>query len=200
MHRSQLHLEIPERLETGRLLLGPYRSGDGAWLHAVFERNRAHLAQSLEGIRNGLGLDLTREREAEIFVRQMGLDWAARRRFLFAVRDRETGGFAGDIWIEMVDWDVPLCEIGYFVVEDHLGKGYATEATRAGLRFIFGDLKASKVRLTTDADNIGSYRVAERCGFVLEGRLRAEVKRSDGTLVDKLCYGLLRTEFEALEG
>lgn len=190
--------EIPERLETRRLLLEPYRPGDGAWLHAIFRDNRTHLADSLAAIRNGLGLDLTRAQEAEIFVRQLGLDWAARRRFIFAVRERETGRFVGDIWVEIVDWRVPLCEIGYFVVQEHLRKGYATEATRAGLHFIFDHLNAAKARVTTDADNVGSCRVAERCGFVLEGRLRSEVARGDEALVDKLHYGLLRREFEAL--
>ena len=200
MDQPQLLLEVPERLETSRLLLEPYRPGDGAWLHAIFAKNSVHLAASIEEIRNGLGLDLTSPQQAEIFVRQLWCDWAARRRFVFAVWENESRSFVGDIWVESLDWSGPLCEIGYFVVEDHLGKGYATEAAQAGLAFIFNDLMASKVRVITDADNVGSYRVAERCGFVLEGRLRAVVKRSDGTLVDKLYYGLLRSEFEARQG
>lgn len=198
MNRSQLSLDIPERLESDRLLFQPYRQGDGAWLHTALDRSRTHLADSLDQIRNGMGLDLTDPHEAELFVRRLSLGWAARRRFVFPYRERGSGSFVGDLWIECSDWGVPLFEIGYFVVEEHLGKGYATEAARAGLRFVFEQLGAAKARVTCDADNVGSYRVAERCGFELEGRLRAEKRRGDGVLIDKLHYGMLRAEYEAL--
>ena len=180
------------------MLLKPYQPGDGEWLHAIFKENSDHLAESIEEIKNGLGLDLTSPQEAEIFVRQLWLDWATRRRFVFAIWKQETQRYIGDIWVESRDWSVPRCDIGYLIVKDQLRKGFATEATRAGLRFIFNDLKANKVGLTCNADNVGSCRVAERCGFVREGRLRADVKRGDDTLVDKLYYDLLNTEFEAL--
>jgi RimJ/RimL family protein N-acetyltransferase len=200
MNKAQLSLVIPERHDSDRLLFEPYRPGDGAWLHAALERSRDHLAASLAQLRNGMGLDLTDPHEAELFVRRMSLDWAARSRFVLPYRERGSGSFVGDLWIECSDWSVPLFEIGYFVVEEHLGKGYATEAARAGLRFVFERLGAAKVRLTCDADNVGSYRVAERCGFTLEGRLRSEVARDDGESVDRLHYGMLRAEYEALAG
>lgn len=189
--------EIPERLETHRLILEPYRPGDGAWLHAVLRDDRGHLADALDDIRKGLGLDLTDPREAELFVRQLGRDWAARRRFVFAVREKTSRGYVGELWVECLDWSVPLVELGYFVVEAELGKGYATEAARAGLRFGFAALGAEKVRLTCDADNVGSTRVAERCGFVLEGRHRSEeTRRGDGTRVDRLDYGMRKSEYD----
>ena len=77
-----------------------------------------------------------------------------------------------------------------------MGKGFATEATKAALTFVFKYLKSNKASLTCDEHNERAYRVAERCGFVREGCLRGQVKRRDGTLVGKLCYGMLRTEFE----
>ena len=77
-------------------------------------------------------------------------------------------------------------------------QGYATEATKAALAFVFKHLKSNKASLTCDEDNQRAYGVAERCGFVREGCLREQVNRKDGTLVGKLCYGMLRTEFETL--
>ena len=93
-------LDVPSKLETERLLLRPYKPGDGQWLHVIFQENESHLRDSIEGVKAGLGLDLTNSTEAEIFVRRLKADWAARKRFIFG------------IWIECQDWDVPLHEIG----------------------------------------------------------------------------------------
>jgi len=191
-------LEVPSKLETERLLLRPYRPGDGQWLCTILQENIAHLEEAIEGIKSGLGLDLTNSTEAEIFVRQLGADWTTRKRFIFGIWQKAADRYIGDIWIESQDWDVPLHEIGYFLVKDQTGKGFATEATKAALTFVFKHLKSNKASLTCDEDNEPAYRVAERCGFIREGCLRGQVKRRDGTLVDKLCYGMLRTEFEAL--
>ncbi len=94
---------------------------------------------------------------------------------------------------------MPLHEIGYLLVKDQMGRGFATEAIKAALTFVFKHLKSNKAIVTCDEDNKPAYRVAERCGFIREGCLRGQVKRRDGTLVGKLHYGMIRTEFETLK-
>ncbi|HEX9923108.1 MAG TPA: GNAT family protein [Anaerolineae bacterium] len=192
-------LDVSSKLETPRLRLRPYKPGDGQWLHKVFQENRVHLWEAIEGVKVNFGLDLTNLEEAEIFVRRLEADWITRQRFIFGVWEKSAHRYVGEIWIENRDWEIGLHEIGYYVVKEHLGQGIATEATQAGLKFIFKDLKANKVSLTCDEDNASSYQVAERCGFSKEGCHRDEVKRSDGTLVSKLYYGMLKKEFEALK-
>jgi len=195
-----LLLDVPSNLETERLLLRPYKPGDGQWLYKIFQENITHLEEAIEGVKTGFGLDLTNPTDAEIFVRQLGADWVARKRFIFGIWEKAGDRFIGDIWVESQDWDVPMHEIGYFLVKDQMGKGFATEATTAALAFVFKHLKSNKANLTCDEDNQRAYRVAERCGFVREGCLRGQVNRKDGTSVGKLCYGMLRTEFETLNG
>lgn len=195
-----LLLDIPSVLETERLLLRPYKPGDGQWLYKIFQENITHLEEAIEGVKTGFGLDLTNPIDAEIFVRQLGADWVARKRFIFGIWEKAGDRFIGDIWVESQDWDVPMHEIGYFLLKDQMGKGFATEATTAALAFVFKHLKSNKASLTCDEDNQRAYRVAERCGFVREGCLRGQVNRKDGTLVGKLYYGMLRTEFETLNG
>jgi RimJ/RimL family protein N-acetyltransferase len=192
----QMLLNVPSKLETRRLLLRPYQPGDGQWLHKIFQENRDHLWEAIEGAKAYFGLDMTHPEEAEIFIRRQAADWITRLRFIFGAWEKTANRYVGEIWIENRDWDIGLHEIGYYVVKTHLGQGFATEATKAGLKFIFEDLKANKVSLTCDEDNIGSYRVAERCGFIREGRLRNEVKRSEGALIGKLYYGMLKEEFK----
>jgi RimJ/RimL family protein N-acetyltransferase len=94
------------------------------------------------------------------------------------------------------EWDVPRIEVGYFVVQAQTGKGYATEAARATVRFAFEHLGVLRVELQCRADNLASKRVAERCGFVYEGRMRQRHRKKAGDLVDVLWYGLLRSEWQ----
>ena len=63
----------------------------------------------------------------------------------------------------------------------------------------FEHLKAHRVRLECDEANVRSHRVAERCGMVKEGHIRENKKNPDGTLSGTLHYGLLRSEFAAVE-
>ena len=107
---AHLPLDVPTELETERLLLRPYKPGDGQWLHVIFQENESHLRDSIEGVK--AGLDLTNSTEAEIFVRRLKADWAARKRFIFGIWKKAADRYIGDIWIECQDWDVPLHEIG----------------------------------------------------------------------------------------
>lgn len=62
-------------------------------------------------------------------------------------------------------------EIGYHVVKDMTGRGYATEAVRAFLPVMMDRLGLTQVAGICDAENVASIRVLEKCGFarVYEG-------------------------------
>jgi RimJ/RimL family protein N-acetyltransferase len=194
---NPLLLNIPESLNTERLIIRRYQAGDGALLCEMYGQNIRHLFSSIEDIKSGFDLDLTQPDDAEIFVRQLLADWAARKRLVFGVWDDASNTYAGELWIECQDWDLGIHEIGYLLIENQQGKGLATEAANAGLSFMFNTLNAQKAALTCDEDNVSSYRVAERCGFEREGCVRQALKRSDGTRIGKLIYGMLRSEFES---
>ena len=61
-------------------------------------------------------------------------------------------------------------EAGYHIAFPHTGKGYATEALRAFLPVIMGRLGLTEMKGICLADNAGSRRVMEKCGFVPEFR------------------------------
>jgi RimJ/RimL family protein N-acetyltransferase len=56
----------------------------------------------------------------------------------------------------------------------------------------------SRVDLQCREVNEASQGVAERCGFHLEGRQRLRHRMKGGALVDRLWYGLLRSEWRVL--
>jgi RimJ/RimL family protein N-acetyltransferase len=45
-------------------------------------------------------------------------------------------------------------------------------------------------------DNLASIRVAEKCGFTLEGRLRKKEREKSGELVDTFLFGMLLSDWK----
>jgi ribosomal-protein-alanine N-acetyltransferase len=63
-------------------------------------------------------------------------------------------------------------DVGYVLARSAWGRGYASEAAAAMLRFGFGELGLHKISATCDPDNRGSARVLEKIGMRQEGVLR----------------------------
>ena len=186
--------EIPIRFETERLVLRRYHAGDGAWYYQAGQRNRQHLLPFESG--NAI-LTIENEEDGEKVIGELAADWDAHKSFFLGGFEKSTGQFVVQIYIGVVDWQLPEFEIGYFVDKDHEGCGFVTEAVQASLAFIFQHLKAHRVCLHTSDLNVRSWRVAERCGFVKEGHLRETHRHPDGTFSGDFSYGLLKSEFEA---
>ena len=191
MHK--LLLDLPDRLETDRLYLRSYQRGDGAWYYTMSQKNRAHLAQ-FEA--DNVAMTIKTKEDAEIVVRDLAADWVARNCFFMGAFNKNTNEFVAQIYIGVVNWNLPEFEIGYFVDRDHEGQGLMTEAVKAALKFIFGYLGAHPVRLECDETNERSIHVAERCGMTREGHIRENKKRADGTFSGTLRFGILQSEFE----
>jgi [ribosomal protein S5]-alanine N-acetyltransferase len=60
-------------------------------------------------------------------------------------------------------------ELGYLFARQSWGKGYATEAAAACLRYGFEQLNFTKVIALTDLEHTASQRVVERIGFTCLG-------------------------------
>lgn len=93
--------------------------------------------------------------------------WAVRGYGFFSVEERETGTWVGRVgpWYPE-GWPEP--EIGWTIARDHWGKGYATEAARSALDFVFDELGWQRVIHVIIKDNEASIAVAEKLGSKLE--------------------------------
>jgi RimJ/RimL family protein N-acetyltransferase len=192
----QLLLDIPNQIDTKRLILRSYQSGDGPWYYLMSQKNKPHLAQFES---DNLVMSINCEEDAEIVVRDFAADWVARKAFFMGGFLKSTQEFVAQIYVGVVNWGLPEFEIGYFVEKEHEGRGYVTEAAKGALQFCFGPLGAHRVRLKCDDTNVRSYCVADRCEMVREGHIRENKKNSDGRMSGTLLYGLLRSEYEALK-
>jgi RimJ/RimL family protein N-acetyltransferase len=191
MHK--MLLDLPSQIETTRLTLRSYRAGDGPLLYAISQRNHNHL-QRYEADNAILGVQSAEQ--GEILARELWAAWVGREYFVLAVFEKQKENFVAQVYIGPRNWETPEFEIGYIADVNHERQGYVSAAVRAALGMVFENLGARRASLHTDATNLRSQWVAERCGFVLEGRLRAQKLNPDGSFGDTLCYGLLRQEYE----
>jgi RimJ/RimL family protein N-acetyltransferase len=86
-------------------------------------------------------------------------------------------------------------DIGYHILPSEWGKGYATEASHAIIRWCFDNLDVHRIQADCTDGNIGSERVMLKCGFKHEGTWR-ESCWEHGRFVNIKQFGLLRREYE----
>ena len=79
----------------------------------------------------------------------------------------------GNISLTDIDWVARHAGVGIFLGEaKYQSKGYGQQAMRLLLRHAFHDLGLHHVYLVVLDDNARAIRLYEKCGFVVEGRLR----------------------------
>lgn len=89
-------------------------------------------------------------------------------------------------------WDA--YELSYQLYDQaHGGHGYTTEAVGLLVDYLFGTKKVSRIQLVIVPENTASRRVAEKCGFQLEGTARGAFY-NHGRSVDVVMYSLLRDD------
>ena len=188
---------LPERLDTARLFLRPYRAEDALWYFAMAQRNRDHLARHESG--NSV-FSIHCEADAARVLRDFAAQWQERRAFVLGVFLRDTEEFVGQIYLGVTNDALPALNLGFFADCAHVNQGYLTEAAQRAVAFAFDDLGAHRVGIWCDDTNEPSRRVAERCGFLLEGHVREDKRLSDDSITGSLCFGLLQSEHRAAFG
>jgi RimJ/RimL family protein N-acetyltransferase len=96
----------------------------------------------------------------------------------FAVVD-DDGSFLGMAMAVDIDREAREVELGYIVAPAARGRGVATAALDELTRWAFAELDALRITLIIDVENRASARVAERCGYVLEGVMRSSYLKDD---------------------
>lgn len=109
---------------------------------------------------------------------------------LLPCRDGSPVGF---LWLFHIDDVAGRGEVGYWIVPEEQGKGYATEAAELGLRYLFDERGLHKVVARVLEGNTPSRRVLEKLGFEEEAHLRDHY-HVDGEYVDAYLFGLLADE------
>ncbi|MFH1567225.1 MAG: GNAT family protein [Gemmatimonadota bacterium] len=185
------HQQLPRiPLETERLLLRDFALDDWPAVHEY--ARRLEVARFMTWGPNTVA-------DTQAFVRRatVSRDEDPRRDHELAVVEKSTGRLVGGCGITIDAGPHRNAFLGYCLHPDVWGRGYATEASRALLRFGFLTLGAHRVWTTCDPENHASARVLQKIGMRQEGHLREDVWVR-GQWRDELILAVLDPEWQAL--
>ena len=141
--------------------------------------------------------------DREAFVRDLVAMFVAsqaeepRRKWQLALLNKQDGRLIGNCGIRVNDAELREANIGYELDPAVWGRGYATEAASAILRFGFEELKLHRIWAECVADNTGSARVLEKLGMRREAHFREHQYYRDRWW-DTLIYAILDHEWRSL--
>ncbi|WP_279339888.1 GNAT family N-acetyltransferase [Sphaerisporangium perillae] len=97
--------------------------------------------------------------------------WTEGRQCSFAVLEAERP--VAHILLKELVPGKPSAEVGYWTAADARGRGIAVRALDAVSRWAFETWELERLELLHQVDNLASCRVAQKCGYPLEGVLPA---------------------------
>lgn len=151
------------QIETERLLLRPWRDADvEAWVRM---NSDPRVMEFFPRIESRAELEASAQRLRERLERD-GYGW-------WVAEVTASGAFAGVLALQDVPSNVPFApalEVGWRLVPELWGSGYATEGARELLAFAFSRLRKDEVVAMTAAINLRSQRVMERLGMRRDAR------------------------------
>lgn len=159
MSRLYSRFMIAPTIETERFVLSAHTAEDLDALHGMWSDEA--VVRFIGGHRS------TRQESWARLLRYAG-HWALLGFGFWAVRDRDSGRFMGEVGIarfERDGLDVAFGEhpeAGWALAPWAQGKGIATEALRAAIAWRFEN---TTLTCLIDSPNVGSIRVAKKCGF-----------------------------------
>lgn len=182
-----LLVDVPERIETDRLILRCPQPGDGATVNAAICDSLDDLRPYMPWAQTAPTLD-----ESEALARRDQAKFRLRTDLVMLIFERNADGLEGRLLgssgMHRIDWDARKFEIGYWLRNGEQGRGFVTETVAALTRMAFDRLHARRVEIRMDASNERSWRVAERAGFTLEGVLRQDSLTPQGVPRDTRVY------------
>jgi ribosomal-protein-alanine N-acetyltransferase len=117
-----------------------------------------------------------------------------RLKYQLAITVAGEGRLIGNCGVRLAEAGAEAGDLGYEIAPAYWGRGYATEAAEAMMRFGFEALGLHRIWAHTVAENAASQRVMEKLGMRCEGRLR-ETQWYKGRWWDTVVYGILEEEW-----
>lgn len=178
-------MEFPPTLTTERLVLRPFAAEDAAAVHAHLQDREVASTTAMIPHPYPPG-------SAEAWIATLPARYEAREAAVLAITLRGTGELVGSIEMR-VEAAHRRGDLGYWIGRAHWGKGYATEAADALLRWGVGTLGLHRAYAAHLSRNPASGAVLRKIGMRHEGTLRRHILKW-GVLEDLELYGILADE------
>jgi RimJ/RimL family protein N-acetyltransferase len=188
-----LLIDLPDELVGPRITVRPYRDDDAPALFEAVDQSRLSVGEWMPWVTDYRSVD-----DALATTRRTRARWVTREDLVVGIFDRSSGRLLGGSGLHRIDWTIRRFEIGYWLRDSAVGRGYVTETVQVLTRFAFDHLAAHRVEIRMGVRNTRSRVIPERLGFVYEGCMRQAMPDIHGQPGDILVFALIRTDYERL--
>lgn len=157
-----MHLNLPERLETDRLLMQRLRYEDAEEIFYTY-------ASKPEATKYVAWPTHQSVQETRRFLDYAVQAWTGGKDYAYSIRLKDSNLMVGSFGIIN---DIGKVSFGYILGPNHWSKGYATESCQAIMKILKTLPDVYRIWTLVDVDNAASLRVLLKCGLVEEARLK----------------------------
>ena len=174
-------------IETERLLLRAFESGDAPTAHANWASDAASQALLCEPAYATL-------EETQSLLEKYITAYENEACYRWAIIEKNSGACIGQTAYFLVDSKNHFGELEYCIGQAFRRRGYCTEAVRAAMAYGFEKVNFHKIQISHKAGNEPSRGVILKCGLTYEGTLR-DFFFIDNAYCSRLYYSMLQSEW-----
>ena len=142
--------------ETERLVVRRYTEKD---------KDNFFLLNGDEEVMRYIRLVSSKEESDKFLLDNISFYLANPHRGRWAVEEKATGAFAGSFAIIPIPSEPAKIQLGYSLLSENWGRGFATELTVAGLQYFFETDSLPEIYGVTEILNVASQKVLLKAGF-----------------------------------
>ena len=175
-------------LETERLLLRKIQPNDYIVAYKEWCNDQEQVKYTIHGIHKNI------ETTKKIYDKWIE-EYDDPKTLRWMIVLKETNEQIGTIDINN-EWAKFGCiEPGYIIAKKHWNNGYATEATKRVIKYLFEECEAQTIYAQFMEDNLASQKVIQKCGMTFEGKLKNRCEDKAGKRQDLLSYSITKEEY-----
>lgn len=176
-------------IETDRLILRPFRSGDAPLMFKNWAGDREVPRYLTWNVHRSVS-------DTENVVNMWVAQYNDISTYNWVIVLKELGEPIGSISVARIYENIDGAEIGYCIGKPWWGRGIMTEAFSAIIPYLF-EVGFNRITAAHAVKNPASGRVMQKCGLTYEGTLRQFFRATSGELLDISFYSILKEEFES---
>ena len=137
------------------------------------------------------------EKQVEFYFKKVKLMYKEKKGIRWAIINKESEAFIGDIGLYNIDFYSNNTEIGYTIEKNFWRKGVASECIKAIENFAFETLDINRIIAMIDCNNISSIKLSEKLGFHRDGILREHYyNKSKDKYINICVYSLIKSDIK----
>jgi len=125
-----------------------------------------------------------------VYIHRKNEEHQNESQYTFAIKEKESNAVAGLVILKNIDREKHQAEFAYCIGSFFGGKRLTSKSVLKVVKFATEKLGVNMFQIITHKTNIGSVKVAEKCGFSWKKTLLNEFKPKDRVSMDMELYVL----------